>query len=627
MPRLFMKYFAPTFRRKAMFIVALFCIVGSIAMLPASVHAQTSDAFQTFADASTLSQDSLPIIIARVIRVALSILGVLVVCYVVYAGFLWMTARGEPGQIAKAKQIFQQGAIGLVIIFSAFGITTFILNALVDAAFGGSSSASADAFSEPLSGSLGAGIIDDHYPMRDATEIPRNTRIFVTFKEAIDPGSVIEGYDEDVTATGINPDSVLIYATEDGTSAALEASEVEVSFDEDQQIFVFNPVDYLGSATEDTNYTVYLTDEILKTDGSAAFSGSNSNGYAWTFEVSTEIDLTPPEVISVVPLNSSPLASEPRNVTIEINFSEAMNPIASTGSYGGSEFFTNIEVLDEAGNNVEGTFEISNNYKTVDFTTTDACGEDPCGDTIYCLPGNETLTVTAKAATIDEDEPPQAVMIGVDFDGLVDAAANSLDGDADGQACGSTSDDIECDDGDEDDDYEWQFETTDEVEDTVPHVVKLNPGISEDKVGSTSDVTILFNTLLKSSTIMTDNVSLWPDPYYEFWFGVRKSNTEVETSQVYIDHPTFVSTESGGWDYWPVVTNGIKSTYQICMYPAMDEGSCAEGRSSATPYCCNSTPSADACQTTTQAVAEDAGDISPAPDDYNLPDNSETLDY
>lgn len=621
-----MKILAPIFRRRAMLFVALFCVLGFVFMTEPAL-AQTSDAFDTFAEASTLSTDNIAVIIARIIRVLLSILGILVVCYVIYAGFLYLTARGEAAPIEKAKKIFQQGAVGLIIIFSAYGITTFIMNALIDAAFGGSTSSIADSYSEPLSGSLGAGIIDDHYPTRGATEIPRNTRIFITFKEAIDVASIIEGYEEDETSTGINAENVLIYATEDGTSAALEASEVTVSFDEDQQVFVFNPVDYLGNADSDTNYTVYLTNDILKADGEAAFTGSNSGGYAWTFEVSTEIDLTPPEVISVVPLNTEPLQEEPRNVTIEINFSEPMNPVAGTGTYGGDEFFTNIEVVDAAGNNVEGTFEISNNYRTIDFTTTDACGEDPCGDTIYCLPGEDTLTVTAKAASIDDEEPPQAIMIGVDFDGLVDAAANSLDGDADGQACGSSTDDIDCDDGDEDDNYDWQFTTTDEVEDTVPHVVTLDPGIAEDEAGADNDVVVTFNTLLKSSTVNTTNASLWPDPYYEFWFSARKYNNEDEVSEVHMEHPTLVSTQDGGWDYWPVLTNGIKSTYQICMYPAMDEGSCGEGRSSSTPYCCNGTPSADACQTTTQETAEDAGDISPEPDDYELPDNSETLDY
>jgi len=124
-----------------------------------------------------------------------------------------------------------------------------------------------------------------------------------------------------------------------------------------------------------------------------------------------------------------------------------MDPVAATGTYYDDEasYYTNIEVVDSAGDNVEGTFEISNAYKTVSFTTYDACGEDPCGDTIYCLPGDDELTVTAKAASVDEDEVPQSLFAIAD--GLTDAAANSLDGDDDGDACGSSTDAVECEDG------------------------------------------------------------------------------------------------------------------------------------------------------------------------------------
>ena len=50
------------------------------------------------------------------------------------------------------------------------------------------------------------------------------------------------------------------------------------------------------------NYTVKLTNSIKKADKTAAFTASNQDGYEWTFEVSTEVDLTPPKVVSVCPV-------------------------------------------------------------------------------------------------------------------------------------------------------------------------------------------------------------------------------------------------------------------------------------------------------------------------------------
>jgi hypothetical protein len=612
--------------RALIFLIVVF-FVCSMVGFAVPVHAQQTS-FEQFADASTLPTENIAIIVARVIRVALSVVGIIFTCLVIYAGYLYFMARGETKPIEKAKTILKQAVIGLLIIFSAYSITTFILNRLLDAAYTGTSEAIADAYAEPLSGSLGGGILDDHYPKRNATDIARNTNIFISFKEEVDPASVIADWSEETPEqTGLNTESILIYPTDEGVSGALKSADVVVTYNEARKIFVFNPVGYLGSSETDTNYTVYLTSGIELADGTSAFTGSSSSGYAWTFEVSTEIDLTPPYITSVVPRQD---AEEPRNVTIEVNFSEAMDPVATTGAYivDDESYFTNIQVEDAAGAIVEGTFEISNAYRTISFTTTDACGEDPCGDTIYCLPTNQLISSIVRAATINEEETPQAEPVGYTYDGVVDAAANSLDGDNDGDACGSTLDTISCVDGDASDDYEWTFTTTDEIEDTVPQIMSggLDPDIEEGEISTTADVQVTFNTYLKSSTLNTSHVSLWPDPYYEFWFAVRKSNNEeTERTTVEITHPALVSTDLEGWDYYPVLTHGIKSAYQICMYPAIGPGvTCGEDdRDEDKPYCCNGYAQEDECQTPYQESIEEY----PVPsgiDDYVLPDNSET---
>ena len=44
----------------------------------------------------------------------------------IYAGFLWMTARGNEEQVTKAKTILKTTLIGLVIVLASFGIAQFI---------------------------------------------------------------------------------------------------------------------------------------------------------------------------------------------------------------------------------------------------------------------------------------------------------------------------------------------------------------------------------------------------------------------------------------------------------------------------------------------------------------------
>ena len=73
------------------------------------------------------------VMIARIINVALGLLGIIALLLILYGGFLWMTAVGEPERVEKAKKVLINAAIGLAIILTSFAISQFVLNALVDA--------------------------------------------------------------------------------------------------------------------------------------------------------------------------------------------------------------------------------------------------------------------------------------------------------------------------------------------------------------------------------------------------------------------------------------------------------------------------------------------------------------
>ncbi|MDP2708937.1 MAG: IPT/TIG domain-containing protein, partial [bacterium] len=73
------------------------------------------------------------VIAANIIRIILGFLGILAVCLVIYAGWLWMTAEGEAEKVAKAKKILIGAVIGLVICLASFAIASFVLNSLLDA--------------------------------------------------------------------------------------------------------------------------------------------------------------------------------------------------------------------------------------------------------------------------------------------------------------------------------------------------------------------------------------------------------------------------------------------------------------------------------------------------------------
>ncbi|MFA5211609.1 MAG: hypothetical protein WC414_03905 [Patescibacteria group bacterium] len=76
---------------------------------------------------SATGETSLAENIGFVINVILSFVGVIFTGLTVYAGILWMTARGDEGKVEKAKNILTGSIIGLFIALAAYSITNYII--------------------------------------------------------------------------------------------------------------------------------------------------------------------------------------------------------------------------------------------------------------------------------------------------------------------------------------------------------------------------------------------------------------------------------------------------------------------------------------------------------------------
>jgi len=77
------------------------------------------------------TNNSLTIIIIRVINISLDLLGLLVLVLMIVSGYQWMTAAGNEDQIATAKKRITNAAIGLLIILAAWSITQFVFYRVV----------------------------------------------------------------------------------------------------------------------------------------------------------------------------------------------------------------------------------------------------------------------------------------------------------------------------------------------------------------------------------------------------------------------------------------------------------------------------------------------------------------
>ncbi len=555
-------------------------------------------------DAAGLSDAGLEVIIGRIIAVFLGLLGIILLVIIMYAGYLWMTAGGNTDQVVKAKKWIINGVVGLVITLSAYVIASFIMNLFYDAGLwggGGDGPDSNPPVLEPGSNSLGSGGIQSHYPDRYATDIARNAKVMVTFGTKMAIGSFAKGYDDngtptdvsdDVVATALNTENILIYVTSEGEEYALGEGDVEVSFTEDLRTFVFDPSAYLGSATEDVGYTVYLSDDIENSDGDTG--DVDDGGYWWTFTVGTEIDLTPPQIKSISPAEGLSYA---RNIVVEVTFDEAIDPTSATGTYAadGSGSFENIQIEADSSGLVEGTYVMSNAYKTVTFVSSEACGTNSCGQTIYCLPGGEDQTVTVFGATPGTDNPQIDVY---PYDGIGDVSGNALDADGD-DAVDSAGEQ-----------YAWAFTTTNDYNDDAPYITAVTPDVAEEDLALDADILVTFDSVMMSSTLSSENVEVDNSPDHELWFSIESeglasdgsvvedSSTTITNTQMEVNHGVFY--ESGDdftYLYSVDVGDGVLNQYQNCFVPGEGPGvgSTECGTNNTYPYCCQGVPSAEEC--------------------------------
>lgn len=74
--------------------------------------------------------DKLPSVIGNIIKIVLSLLGIIFLVLVIYGGFKWMFAGGDSGEVTEAREIIVHAIIGLIIIASAYTITSFVLDRL-----------------------------------------------------------------------------------------------------------------------------------------------------------------------------------------------------------------------------------------------------------------------------------------------------------------------------------------------------------------------------------------------------------------------------------------------------------------------------------------------------------------
>ncbi len=121
--------------KKALLFFAVFTIF-SLVVAPALVSAQVpvfDPGLNEVGDHIALGTQDVRITVARIINVAMGLLGIVAVVIILLGGFKWMTAGGSDDGVTAAKKLIVSGVIGLVIIITAYAIAQFVLESLIEA--------------------------------------------------------------------------------------------------------------------------------------------------------------------------------------------------------------------------------------------------------------------------------------------------------------------------------------------------------------------------------------------------------------------------------------------------------------------------------------------------------------
>lgn len=98
----------------------------SFAQTPPNLTAQITGHINAGTDVAGLGKADPREIIAGVIKVLLTLVGITFTVLIVYSGYTLLTAAGDEGKVEKAKKTITAAVIGLTITLGAYSLTTFL---------------------------------------------------------------------------------------------------------------------------------------------------------------------------------------------------------------------------------------------------------------------------------------------------------------------------------------------------------------------------------------------------------------------------------------------------------------------------------------------------------------------
>ena len=109
-------------------VIAIF----ALAIVPLTGFAQSDDIFGGFepGDVPQLESETqtLSDLITKILRVLLSIVGLVAVVFLVWGGFKYMSSQGDEEKTGDAKKTIVNALIGVVIVILAYALVVIVYN-------------------------------------------------------------------------------------------------------------------------------------------------------------------------------------------------------------------------------------------------------------------------------------------------------------------------------------------------------------------------------------------------------------------------------------------------------------------------------------------------------------------
>ena len=104
-------------------------LVTAVALMPVITHAQgtaTTFSVESVGSQIGLGDADLRETVINIIRWLLGFMTLIAVVFIIWGGFMWLTAGGNEERVEKAKQTITAAVIGLIVILLAWAIVIFV---------------------------------------------------------------------------------------------------------------------------------------------------------------------------------------------------------------------------------------------------------------------------------------------------------------------------------------------------------------------------------------------------------------------------------------------------------------------------------------------------------------------